>query len=127
MTKTTTSLTVSENINHLDAAIQSTTKRLFELADDDIAWWKNNIISLTSPTLITLKQHLYKTNDITLDQWSFSEKNEYNNFELDIIESIIWLTSLCNLDKTLIGKLPPSFVDCICLHWRTFAYDYLTE
>lgn len=125
MNKIMTATPLNQKFVALNSEIQDITRILFDLAQDDKIWWKENTPSLVCQPLNSLKKQLELIDDKSLSQWDFSEVDTMNYSSLDPIESITWLVSLCRLDNLLIDSLPRRFVEQIELEWPLFASNWL--
>lgn len=127
MNKTITSSSVSKKLNDIHVNIQSVTSDLFNLASDDVLWWKENITQLINQPFVQIKLKLRQFNDQSLNLWEFEVFENGFEVELDSMELLVWLVSLCRVDKLLTNVLPPRFTEHVDLYWRIYANYWLTE
>ena len=118
---------VSRELNNINADIQRVSGELFNIANDDVSWWKANIKKLISQPLAQTKRYLSELNDHTLAQWDFGSAEYMDDINLEPIDSIVWLTSLCRIDTLLCSVLPNQFTEHMNLFWRIYACNWITE
>lgn len=106
---------------NLESDVQKITSALFELVKDDKPWWLENLPSLVSQPLDSLKLHLTPFQDTSLSSWTFKSKDDTSCSILDPLEALIWLAGICRLDRVLVGALPREFVDQYELQWKVLA------
>ncbi len=115
----------SAELNRLESDVQKITSILLELAQNDGAWWKENIPSLISQPLNSLNHHLSILHDTTLTRFDFVEPRQPDVSILEPLEGLVWLAALCQLDRISIGALPKPFVEFYDLQWRILAMHWL--
>lgn len=122
----------NSSINELNAIfvtlnddIQKITKSLLNLVCDDEVWWIMNVQALVSQPLNILKEYLKDRDDSTLNEWTLGLRSDLNFPKLEPLEALIWLVSLCRIDKFFINRLPPRFNEEVELQWKVMALNWL--
>lgn len=112
-------------LEQLNRDIQKITSILLTLARNDCAWWKKNLLSLTSQPFNSLKHHLLALNDTTLAEFNFTQPMMPEMSVLEPLEGLVWLAAICQLDRILVNVLPQHFVELYDLQWPMLALHWL--
>lgn len=125
MKKNKTTLEINLALCELENEVQKTTTHLIELIKDDRDWWVKHLPLLAGQPLKSLKHQLTALNDNSLKDWMLYQPMNEPTTEMDPLESLVWLTALCRIDRMLIAVLPRGFVDALELQWRVLALHWV--